>query len=61
MHLARGAGDDIVLINRQDGLPIEAACQAKPAEEPSDGDFQRRTRSDDNTFRLGRMPIEACR
>ena len=36
MHLARGAGDDIVLINRQDGLPIEAACQAKPAEEPSD-------------------------
>jgi hypothetical protein len=62
MHLARGAGDDIVLINRQDGLPIEATCQAKTAEEPIDGDFQRRrTRSDDNTFRLTRMPIEACR
>jgi hypothetical protein len=62
MHVARGAGDDIVLINRQDGLPIEAACQAKTAEEPIDGDFQRRrTRSDDNTFRLTRMPIEACR
>jgi hypothetical protein len=62
MHLARGAGDDILLINRQDGLPIEEACQPKAAEEPSDGDFQRRrTRSDDNTFRLTRMPIEACR
>jgi hypothetical protein len=62
MHLARGTGDDIVLINRQDGLPIEAACQAKTTDEPIDGDFQRRrTRSDDNTFRLTRMPIEACR
>jgi hypothetical protein len=62
MHLARGAGDDILLINRQDGLPIEAACQPKAADDPSDGDFQRRrTRSDDNAFRLTRMPIEACR
>jgi len=48
--------------NRQDGLPIEAACEAKPAAESTDADFQRRrTRSDDNAFRLSRMPIDACR
>jgi len=51
-----------MLINRQDGLPIEAACQAKPDTEPSGGDFVRRqTRSDDKVFRLTRMPVEACR
>src|SRR5215510_68850 len=62
MHLTRGPGDDIVLVNRQDGLPIEAACEAKPAAESTDADFQRRrTRSDDNAFRLSRMPIDACR
>ena len=57
-----GPGNDIMLINRQDGLPIEAACQPKPAAEPSDGEFaRRRTRSDDKVFRLTRMPLEACR
>ena len=30
VHLARGPGNDIMLINRQDGLPIDAACQPKP-------------------------------
>ncbi len=62
VQLTRGAGDDIMLINRQDGLPIDAPCRAKPEGEPTAGDFQRReTRSDDKTFRLARMPIEACR
>ena len=61
LHLARGSGDDILLINRQDGLPIDAACQAKPAEQAS-GDYPRRqTRSDDKVFRLTRMPVDACR
>jgi hypothetical protein len=63
VYLARGPDDDIMLINPQDGLPIEAACQAKAEiRNPSPDDFQRReTRSDDKTFRLSRMPIEACR
>jgi len=61
LHLARGSGDDILLINRQDGLPIDAACQAKPAEQAS-GDYPRRqTRSDDKVFRLTRMPVDAYR
>jgi hypothetical protein len=61
VQLARGPGDDIMLINRQDGLPIDAACQTKPEAEPTDGEFARRqTHSDDKVFRLGRMPIEAC-
>jgi hypothetical protein len=60
VHLARGEGDDILLINRREGLPIDAACQAKPADAPGD-DHQRPTRSDDKTFRLSRMPVEACR
>jgi hypothetical protein len=62
VHLARGSGDDVLLINRQDGLPIDAACQAQPASEQASGDYQRRrTSSDDKVFRLARMPIEACR
>jgi hypothetical protein len=58
--LARGRGDDMLLINRKEGLPIDAPCQAKLTSEPSD-DHQPPTRSDDRTFRLVRMPIEACR
>ena len=62
VQLARGPGNDIMLINRQDGLPIETACQAKPDTEPTAGEFTRRqTRSDDKMFRLARMPVEACR
>jgi hypothetical protein len=60
VHLARGEGDDILLFNRKDGLPIDAPCQAKQKSEPSDN-YQQPTRSDDRTFRLARMPIEACR
>jgi hypothetical protein len=60
-HLARGGeSDDIVLINRREGLPIAAACQPRPEGASSD-DHQTPTRSDDKTFRLTRMPIEACR
>ena len=60
VHLARAEGDDILLINRREGLPIDAACAAKAANAPND-DHQRPTRSDDKTFRLTRMPVEACR
>ena len=60
IHLARGRDDDILLINRKEGLPIDAPCQAKQKSEPND-DYQQATRSDDRTFRLVRMPIEACR
>jgi hypothetical protein len=60
VHLARGREDDILLINRKEGLPIDAPCRAKQNSEPND-DYQQATRSDDRTFRLVRMPIEACR
>jgi hypothetical protein len=60
IHLARGREDDILLINRKEGLPIDAPCQAKQKSEPNN-DYQEATRSDDRTFRLVRMPIEACR
>jgi hypothetical protein len=61
VQLARGPGNDIMLINRQDGLPIEAPCQPKTKIEPTGGDFARhRTQSDDRVFRLTRMPVEAC-
>jgi hypothetical protein len=56
IHLARGSGDDILLINRKEGLPIDAPCQAELATTN-----QQPTRSDDKIFRLVRMPIEACR
>jgi hypothetical protein len=60
VHLTRGAGDDILMINRREGLPIDAACRTKAESEPSD-DHQTPTRSDDKSFRLTRMPVEACR
>jgi hypothetical protein len=58
IHLARGGDDDILLINRKEGLPIDAPCEAKTT---SSDDHQQRTSSDDRTFRLVRMPIKACR
>ena len=60
VHLARSEGDDIMRLNRRAGWSIAAACQATPANEPAD-DRQRPTRSDDKTFRLTRMLVEACR
>jgi hypothetical protein len=56
VHVARGRDDDILLINQKEGLPIDAPCQAWQKSGPSQP-----TRSDDKTFRLVRMPIEACR
>jgi hypothetical protein len=56
VHVARGRDDDILLINRKEGLPIDAPCQAMQKSGPSQP-----TRSDDKTFRLVRMPIEASR
>jgi hypothetical protein len=58
MHLARGGDDDILLINRKGGLPIDAPCETTSR---SNYDQQQPTRSDDRIFRLVRMPIEACR
>ncbi len=58
VHVARGRDDDILLINRKEGLPIDAPCQAWQGQESGPS---QPTRSDDKTFRLVRMPIEACR
>ena len=44
IYLARGPGNDIMLINPQDGLPIEAACQAKSGN-PNSDDLQPRRNS----------------
>jgi hypothetical protein len=63
IYHARGPGDDIMLINPRDGLPIDAACQAKAeGGNPNTDDLQRRyTRSDDKTVRLTPMRIQTCR
>lgn len=58
VHLARGPGDDVFLINRKDGLPIEAACGPR---DPNKEIVARDTRSDDKGFRLKPMPLAACR
>jgi hypothetical protein len=61
VQLARGPGNDIMLINRRDGLPIEAPCRPKTKIELTGEEFAgRRTQSDDRVFRLTRMPAEAC-
>jgi hypothetical protein len=57
VRVARGRDDDILLINRKEGLPIDAPCQARGKRQL----IKQPTRSDDKTFRLVRMPIEACR
>jgi hypothetical protein len=59
IHLGRGPGDEILLLNRSSGLPIDNECTITP---PSEQSMQSPpTRSDDKTFRLARMPVEACR
>jgi hypothetical protein len=60
VQLSRGPGNDVLLLNNQDGLPIEAACRPTATPEGTDTGG-RRTRSDDRSFRLSRMPVEACR
>lgn len=57
-HLARAPGEDAILFNPREGLPIERAC----AEDfPTDDKTVRRTVSDDRSFRLSRLPVAACK
>jgi hypothetical protein len=59
VHLQRGPGDDVYLVNRSSGLPIDNECERAEA----GGQFANNppTKTDDRTFRLTRMPIAACR
>ena len=59
VHLVRGPGDDIMLLNRNSGLPIDNECETAK----NTGQFPQNppTRSDDRIFRLTRMPADACR
>ena len=59
VHLQRGAGDDVMLLNRHSGLPIDNECEIAK----SGGQFPENppTKTDDRSFRLTRMPIAACR
>ncbi len=57
-HLVRGSGGEILLYNRNSGLPIDKECEAAKTDVE---DWQRPgTRSDDRLFRLTRMPIRQC-
>ena len=58
IHLVRGPGDEILVYNRNSGLPIDNECERRrPAQQ-----FPHRpmTRSDDRVFRLTRMPVRQC-
>ena len=59
VHLQRAPGDDVVLLNRFSGLPIDNECEIRS----NDGQFPMNppTKTDDRSFRLTRMPIAACR
>jgi hypothetical protein len=59
IQLVRGPGDEILVQNRNSGLPIDKECETAPTGEQYP--TKPLTRSDDKTFRLSRMPIEACR
>jgi len=59
IRLVRGPGDDILVQNRHSGLPIDRECETAPTGEQLP--VKPLTRSDDRSFRLTRMPIEACR
>jgi len=59
IQLVRGPNDDILLQNRNSGLPIDNECETAPAGEQS---LKKPiTRSDDKLFQLSRLPVEACR
>lgn len=60
-HLAGGTADELLLINRRDGLPIESDCDEVRIAEEENGSRDRITPSDDRIFRLSRMPAAACR
>jgi hypothetical protein len=55
IHLVRARGNDIMLVNRHSGLPIENDC-GTASNDPQGP----RTSSDDGTFRLLPMPEGAC-
>jgi hypothetical protein len=59
IQLVRGPGDDILVYNRNSGLPIDKECETAK----DTGQYPERplTRSDDKSFRLSRMPVQACR
>jgi hypothetical protein len=59
IQLVRGPGDEILLYNRNSGLPIDRECEMAPTGQQ----YAQRplTRSDDRTFRLKRMPVRQCR
>ena len=58
IQLVRGPGDEILLYNRNSGLPIDKECEM--AETGQQFTQRPLTRSDDRTFRLSRMPIRQC-
>jgi hypothetical protein len=55
----RGPGDEILVQNRNSGLPIDKECETAPTGEQYP--TKPLTRSDDKAFRLTRMPVEACK
>ncbi len=59
ISLVRGPGDDILVQNRHSGLPIDKECETAPTGEQYP--TKPLTRSDDRSFRLTRMPLNACR
>jgi hypothetical protein len=60
-HLVGAPADDLLLINRRDGLPIESDCDEVRIAEEDNGAGDRITPSDDRIIRLSRMPAAACR
>jgi hypothetical protein len=58
IHVVRGPNDEILVQNRNSGLPITGECDK--AEIGAQFGFRPLTRSDDRTFRLTRMPIRQC-
>lgn len=55
LHIVRAPGDDVIVINRKSALPIEASCAG-----PTQAQAPHPTRSDDKSFRLTRLPMNAC-
>jgi hypothetical protein len=55
ISLVRGHNDEVMLINRKSGLPIENECEAAPDGQPPS------TSSDDRIFRLLPISADACR
>jgi hypothetical protein len=56
INLVRGRNDEVMLVNRNSGLPIENECEAAPVGRPGGPS----TSSDDRIFRLSPISVEAC-